>query len=404
MFATELFWGLEEKLFGREYVLGTTAIYDVAKNWTEDNEVICFREMPLGWGEWLSYKVKSIFGHTSIYDSIPAYYEADGIKVYCLKYIKYLHRGIIGKFFYKRFATKINNKLKAINWEPDVIVAHMPTMNAMFYIGMIEGNATKIAVLHSGDLVQLFDGEKIVKRKAALLEANFDRIFSRSQVIYNRAQAIGLSNLTSDIVSSAIPMYGRSERDWGNLKERKINILYAGSLIERKGVQQILKAVAQLVDKYTIELPIIGSGNYEKKLKQLVQILQIEDHVEFMGKKSRETVYDYMKKADIFITPSYQETLGLVYLEAMLAGCITIGSRGEGIDGIIIDGENGYLVDPYSLEEITECMEKVINMSQNELEQVSNKAVRTAMFYNEENISDHYLKLIEKTVSESGKF
>lgn len=398
MFATELFWGLEEKLFGREYVLGTTAIYDLVKNWPKEHEVVCFREMPLGWGKWLSYKVKAIFGHTSIYDSIPAYYEADGIKVYCLKHLMYLHRGIIGQFFYKRFAVKINKTLESINWEPDVIIAHMPTMNAMFYIGMIEGNATKIAVLHKGDLTQLINGEEVVKRKADLLEKNFDKIFSRSQIIYDRAKTIGLSNLTSDIVLSAIPMNSRTNRDWTNLKERKINILYAGALIKQKGVQQILKAVAQFANKYTIELPIVGSGNYEKKLKRLVQTLQIEDCVEFVGKKSREDVYDYMTRADIFIMPSYHETLGLVYLEAMLAGCITIGSKGEGIDGIIIDGENGYLVDPYNLEEITECMEKVINMPQSELEKISNKAVQTAMFYNEADISEYYLNLIKKTV------
>lgn len=400
MFATELFWGLEEKLFGQDYVLGTTAIYDLVKNWPKENEVVCFREMPLGWRKWISYRIKAIFGHTSIYDSIPSYYEADGIKVYCLKYLIYLHRGIIGKLYYKKFAKKINRILKTINWEPDVIVSHMPTVNSMFYVGMIEGSASKMAVLHNGDLMQLFNGEKIVKRKVDLLEANFDKIFSRSQKIYNRAQAIGLSNLTSDIVFSAIPMKDRINRNWVNMKERKIRVLYAGALIEQKGIQHILKSIAHLVDKYTIEFTIIGSGNYEKKLKRLTRSLQIENYVNFIGKRSRNDVYDYMSNADIFIMLSYNETLGLVYLEAMLSGCITIGSKGEGIDGIIVDKENGYLVDPHNLDEITECIESVMDMSEKELEKVSNNAVETAMFYNEENISERYLNLIKKAASE----
>ena len=44
--------------------------------------------------------------------------------------------------------------------------------------------------------------------------------------------------------------------------------------------------------------------------------------------------------------PSWYEALGCVYLEAMASGCLAIGTQGEGIDGFIRSGENGYLVPP----------------------------------------------------------
>lgn len=51
-----------------------------------------------------------------------------------------------------------------------------------------------------------------------------------------------------------------------------------------------------------------------------------------------------MLASDCFIMISKNEAFGLVYLEAMSAGCITIASRGEGFDGVIIHGVNGFYV------------------------------------------------------------
>ena len=50
-------------------------------------------------------------------------------------------------------------------------------------------------------------------------------------------------------------------------------------------------------------------------------------------------------QSDVFVLPSVNETFGMVYLEAMSQGCIPIGTSGEGIDGIIENGKNGYLCD-----------------------------------------------------------
>lgn len=57
-----------------------------------------------------------------------------------------------------------------------------------------------------------------------------------------------------------------------------------------------------------------------------------------------------MKKSHCFVMVSKGEILGLVYLEAMASSCVAIGSIGEGIDGIIVDGENGCLCTPADLE------------------------------------------------------
>lgn len=59
---------------------------------------------------------------------------------------------------------------------------------------------------------------------------------------------------------------------------------------------------------------------------------------------------------------SENETLGLVYLEVMAQGCIPVGSRGEAIDGIIVDGRNGFLVNPNNEEDLCLVILKINKM------------------------------------------
>ena len=63
-----------------------------------------------------------------------------------------------------------------------------------------------------------------------------------------------------------------------------------------------------------------------------------------------------MKNAQIFTLISDNETFGMVYIEAMLQGCLVIASKGGGFDGIIQDGINGFICNP----EGKKCFRKFI--------------------------------------------
>ena len=69
-----------------------------------------------------------------------------------------------------------------------------------------------------------------------------------------------------------------------------------------------------------------------------------------------DEVIKNMRESDIFILPSVNETFGMVYLEAMASGCITVCTKNDGIAGIIKDGENGFLTEP---ENINETLKKI---------------------------------------------
>ena len=118
-----------------------------------------------------------------------------------------------------------------------------------------------------------------------------------------------------------------------------------------------LRAFALLKHRYpAINMAVVGSGPELENLKKLCCELNIERDVEFTGKLPNNEVLRRMAAAQFFCMPSVREGFGIVYLEAMASGCITIGTKGEGIDGFIKSGENGFLVSPDSPGEIAEII------------------------------------------------
>ena len=174
-----------------------------------------------------------------------------------------------------------------------------------------------------------------------------------------------------------------SAYDTGETHNDVFSVVYAGMLIPLKNVDITLQALSALKDTYDFRFDIYGEGEEEQNLKHLAQILGIADRVNFHGKVPRDEVIAAMGKADCFAMASSPETFGLTYLEAMACGCYTIGSRGEGIDGVMVDGENGKLVAPGSVEELTAALELYFTQPE-AVRAMQRKAVETANGLTEE--------------------
>ena len=161
-----------------------------------------------------------------------------------------------------------------------------------------------------------------------------------SNKIEKLAQKNGVNN--TQVIYNGIQAH---EFEQVNKEDYKYNIITVGSLIPRKKHDITINAIGQLVKKYPqIKLNIIGFGGEIEKLKTVVQENNLSKNVCFKGQITNEEVQDLMNKSYIFLLPSINEGFGIVYAEAMKARCITIGTIGEGIDGFIINGENGFLV------------------------------------------------------------
>ena len=139
---------------------------------------------------------------------------------------------------------------------------------------------------------------------------------------------------------------GTARRKLG-LQNSKV-VLYVGRLEPLKGVDIILRAVAQMEQGNLVKTIIVG-GNLEEdsemsRLKSLSHDLGISDQVSFIGRLDQEELPAYYNAADICVVPSYYESFGLVALESMACGTPVIASRVGGLPTIVKDGYNGYLI------------------------------------------------------------
>lgn len=175
------------------------------------------------------------------------------------------------------------------------------------------------------------------------------------------------------------------------------NILYVGTLIGRKYPDTIIKAVhdSQLKE-YSINY--IGTGPMKDSLNKIAQSYSMGSNVHLLGRLERDKVGEMMHASDCFIMISRGETFGLVYLEAMAHGCITIAAKDEGIDGIIVNGENGFLCEAGNATELTQILDHILTMSQEELQKISVAAQKTACSLTDKQVAKVYLDALEKCV------
>lgn len=139
-------------------------------------------------------------------------------------------------------------------------------------------------------------------------------------------------------------------------------ILSVGNLIPIKGHELLLRSVAAITPaRPQVECRIIGDGSERGRLQQLARELRIEDRVHFLGRRPRAEVAAAMKECALFALPSWYEGLGNVYLEAMSAERPAIACRGQGIEEVIRHGENGWLIEPKNLTDLTTALHALLS-------------------------------------------
>jgi len=132
-------------------------------------------------------------------------------------------------------------------------------------------------------------------------------------------------------------------------------ILQLGRLVPRKGIDNVIRALARLDPRLHARLLVVGGESAEPderttpeiaRLRTLAAEHGVADRVSFAGRRQREALRDCYSAADVFVTTPWYEPFGITPLEAMACGTPVIGSAVGGIQYSVIDGVTGYLVPP----------------------------------------------------------
>ncbi len=119
-------------------------------------------------------------------------------------------------------------------------------------------------------------------------------------------------------------------------KNKIINLLFVGRLVNRKGLMYLLKAIKKTASKYqNIKLTVIGDGPEKLKSEKYVKNNKLKSYVDFKGEILGKKRIIYYKKADIFCAPYTDEAFGITILEALSSGVPVVGFKNEAFDEVL---------------------------------------------------------------------
>ncbi|MGP8012557.1 MAG: glycosyltransferase family 4 protein [Halobacteriota archaeon] len=132
---------------------------------------------------------------------------------------------------------------------------------------------------------------------------------------------------------------------YGIAEDDKI-LLFVGRLIERKGVQDIISILPQVLGPFPETKLVIAGEDYgfKNQLEALAARHRLEANVIFTGPASDQQVAQLYRRASIFVLPSQMEGFGIVLLEAMASGTLCVAYSIPSVRRVIHDGTNGVLV------------------------------------------------------------
>lgn len=290
---------------------------------------------------------------------LPKYsdYTYEGVPVHLIQYQMLTPRRVYPEGFQAKLINAHLKKMKARwNFAADKVFVHFPTT----FTGLTEIFADCPCVLgdfHNMDVTFLKERDQ----KGRMLS------FIRRIPTWGYRNKSVRNYMTDTLKAAPVPVYTGIDASLlaepAFIEEKKhknahtMHILYAGQLIPLKNVDSLIRAFKQL--SFDAELTIIGDGS---ERDALIQLADGDERISFAGWLPREQVLEHMCRADVFAMISSPETYGLVYLEAVAQGCIAIASRGEGFDGLIEDGKNGFLCAPGNEHELADILERIAAM------------------------------------------
>jgi glycosyltransferase involved in cell wall biosynthesis len=190
-----------------------------------------------------------------------------------------------------------------------------------------------------------------------------------------------------------------------NIDPNQPILLFVGRLTYVKNVDLIAKAVGALKRRgRKFSMLMVGSGEDEQKLKELVSKLEVEDVVKFTGKVlDRQELRKIYSSCDLFVFPSVYDNAPLVVREAAACGLPSLLIKGSNSAEGIKDGENGILVEE-KVEDIALAInEAVTNADLNHMGEKARETIHISWEDVVEKVHEEYKRIIEDYRANKGE-
>lgn len=348
----------------------------------QGHKVLCIAPIPFGKSDRNGSKI----GHPVTKTRV------DGVEIADVRFLSlsvwgqkaFNHRSAIA-------AIRANRKAVLGDFVPDVIHAHTLGLDSRIGAWLkAEFGCPLVVTTHGSDTVRpLQAGE------GHLLKADCDscdRLVSVSGPLKQALASCGTAIPIEVIHNGFIP------REPENAERDPFGMIQVGHLIESKHFDTTIRSLARLKDRYPrLHLTIVGQGHLRENLQKLANDLGVSDRVEFTGPIPNAEVFARMCRNRFFVMASKPEGFGIVYLEAMAAGCVAVGTADQGIADILRNGENGFLVEAGDDGAIAEILAEMLENPERSLEISKNgQALARSMTWAE--TSRQYIQLFDSLI------
>jgi glycosyltransferase involved in cell wall biosynthesis len=217
--------------------------------------------------------------------------------------------------------------------------------------------------------------EKLAEQYLALFP-KVDGFHAVSKSIQIQAEEYGAETSKIKVVYSGLRLNELPFVE-NKIQNKTLKILSIGRSHWVKGYTYALDACALLKkENFDFQYSIVGVGNDEELIFQKAQLL-LDNEVIFKKSMPFKEIITEMQHADILLLSSLEEGIANVVLEAMALGTIVLSTNCGGIEEVIIDGENGFIVPVRNPVAMAEKIKKITSLSDNERIEIRKKARKT---------------------------
>ena len=214
----------------------------------------------------------------------------------------------------------------------------------------VNGFFRKMPHLRKRGVKIMLDAEKVFFLSEAYRKQVFEKYIPRKYWIAIEAKTHIVPNGVDDFWFENLP-------NCENELKTPIKLLFAGRIDRNKNVPTTQKAIEILRERgYDLSLTVAGLIEEQKEFERIQQ----DPYTQCVAARPKEELITLYREHNIFVMPSFTESFGLVYVEAMSQGLPVIYSKGQGFDGQFPEGQVGYRVDAYDASDVADGIEKAI--------------------------------------------
>lgn len=325
------------------------------------------------------------------------YTSPTGIIVYRIPLLKMFPGKSYSAGKLKRLSKRIVLLLKKVGFIPDLVMGHFANPSTELVARLSEHYSCKSSIVFHNDCNEYTIKKYRIIKNISKINAIGCRSRHEAETLeklLGRNTFLCYSGVPNEAIEKAVKFCNKHDFKHGT------KYLYVGGLVSAKNVDSVIKAFA-IVKRENDSLDIIGDGDLKNSLHELACSLGVGNEVFFLGRMSRSAVLDKMKESHVFAMISKNETFGMVYMEAMLQGCLTVASLNGGFDGIIKDGENGFFCEQGNYRMLAEVFNRINSLSIDERNKIGQNAIDVGLKYSEKDVADRYLAEVIKRNEEN---